>query len=211
MDRSKFDGLPFSRKFVLAPTPPEIYMYMYCTDNTLADPSREDGPLLPAWYIAPCTPGQHDYKGSDVMNPYYKLEEWKLNGERHINPSEWLKPQLSTSMLSPSKDGGNNIIMGIDQFDAGNPLDLGAAAADDTTTTSPIAEVANSGSVGFTNLDMGPNSFLEHNSPVADEASVSPGNNIKLATQRMGVITFGRKRGVKRRRNGQNWSGGRFD
>lgn len=142
------------------------------------------------------------------MNPYYKFEEWKLNG-RHSTPQEWLKPQLSTSMLLPSKDGDNNNNVGMDQFNAGNPLELGAAAAADTTT-SPIAEAEVSDSLGSTNRNTGLNSFSVQNSPVAAETSVSPGN-IELATtttlsnpgQGMGEITFGRKRGVKRRRRGQ--------
>lgn len=136
------------------------------------------------------------------MNPYYKFEEWNLNGRHDDSPGqEWLKPQLSTSMLLPSIDGGNNNNAGMDPFNAGNPLDLGAVAG---TATSPIAEEA-SDSLGSTSHNIGLNNFSDNNSPV-DEASV-PSGNIELATttlfspaQGMGEITFGRKRGVKRRR-----------
>lgn len=111
------------------------------------------------------------------MNPYYKFEEGNLNGRHDDSPGqEWLKPQLSTSMLLPSIDGGNNNNAGMDPFNAGNPLNLGAVAG---TTTSPIAEEA-SDSLGSTSHNIGLNNFSEHNSPV-DEASVPPGN-IELAT-----------------------------
>lgn len=99
--------------------------------------------------------------------------------------------------LLSSKDGGNNAEMG--PFNAGKPLSLGAVG-----TTSATAEEA-SDSLGSTNLDMGDSSWSEQYSPVAEEASVSPGN-IELTTpffnpaQGLQEITFGRKRGVKRRR-----------
>ena len=99
--------------------------------------------------------------------------------------------------LLSSKDGGSNAEMG--PFNAGKPLSLGAVG-----TTSATAEEV-SDSLGSTNLDMGDSSWSEQYSPVADEASVSPGN-IELTTpffnpaQGLREITFGRKRGVKRRR-----------
>ena len=106
------------------------------------------------------------------MNPYYKFEEWKINSG-HSYPQECLKPQLQNLMLVPSNDGGNDA--GMDLLNAGRPLDLGAGG----TTSATVEEISDS--LGSTNLSMGPSSWSEHNSLVADEASVSSGN-IELTT-----------------------------
>lgn len=68
-------------------------------------------------------------------------------------------------MLVPSNDGGNDA--GMDPLNAGKPFDLGAGG----TTSASAEEISDS--LGSTNLSMGPSSWSEQNSLIADEASVA--------------------------------------